>query len=137
MQTELIKRLKEKIEGEKTNLTELAKELKIPYDRMYKWLQGKGNPKPPDDKVIENWINGISSKVQEDNHVINKKTTTAVAIGEIEERLIRVEAQNEVFQATLAGLLAKDPIDFANKQAELRRAIEDAVNRHFDELHKQ
>jgi len=43
------------------NLREVSRNTGIPYDRMAKWKQGKGLPKPNDLRIIEDYLNGKSS----------------------------------------------------------------------------
>lgn len=43
------------------NLREVSRNTGIPYDRMAKWKQGKGLPKPKDLKILEDYLSGKSS----------------------------------------------------------------------------
>lgn len=56
---------------------------------------------------------------------------------DIQERLIRAEAHLEVYESAIAELLSKAPGDFAKVVGELRKAVQEAVNRRFDELHRK
>jgi len=44
-----------------TNAKEVARSTGIPYDRMAKWLQGKGAPKQADYNALVNYFDGINS----------------------------------------------------------------------------
>lgn len=52
---EIVERLR------RENAKDIARKTGIPYDRMAKWLQGKGNPKQDDHSILENFFNGINS----------------------------------------------------------------------------
>lgn len=52
---EIIEKLK------KANAKAIARRVEIPYDRMAKWMQGKGLPKQDDFKKLFNYFNGTFS----------------------------------------------------------------------------
>jgi phage repressor protein C with HTH and peptisase S24 domain len=52
---ELINKLKN------SDLKLIARETGIPYDRMYKWTKGKGNPKITDYQLLTEYFNGSNS----------------------------------------------------------------------------
>lgn len=49
-------RIKEAMEERGIKIPQLAKETKIPKDRIYKWYQDDTNPKYEDALVLENWL---------------------------------------------------------------------------------
>lgn len=89
---ELIKRLKD------SNLKLIEKELGIPYDRMYKWTKGKGNPKIEDFNKLTAYFNGTfsSESIKSSNQL----------------KLVRI-------------LLELDQADFANQSGLLVSQIKD------------
>ena len=56
-QSEIIEKLR------RVNVKEVARKTSIPYDRMAKWLQGKGLPKSTDCNTLTAYFNGSNSIV--------------------------------------------------------------------------
>ena len=64
---------------------ELATILEIPKDRIYKWEQGKGNPKPPDSDKVSAWLSGTNSikdakQIETSNGAVSGIITRATGI---------------------------------------------------------
>jgi hypothetical protein len=55
------------------NAKKVARESGVNYDRMAKWMQGKGLPKADDLKKLIDYFNGINSIVMEDEAVYRSK----------------------------------------------------------------
>lgn len=95
---ELIDRLKKE-----ANLKRVAEATGIPYDRMYKWVKGQGNPKAVDTEKLELYYNGNTSnnldKITLEGSFQLKYLTLLEEIAEerkqkantIEERLTQIE----------------------------------------------
>lgn len=47
------------------NVAKFSKKTGIPVDRIYQWKKGNGKPKAEDAKIITEWLNGKSEKLQE------------------------------------------------------------------------
>ena len=55
-----------------SNLKQVHRDTGIPYDRMFKWTKGKGNPKKEDyDILVEYFKNGKSSSFKKSDKVEN------------------------------------------------------------------
>lgn len=106
----------------------LAQLIGIPKDRIYAWYRDNTAPKGEDTQKIEKWLN---------EETFTKDKSLDQIIGEIQEQLLRIEAHLEVYEATIAGILSKNPEDFPDKLGGLRRAVKEVVNRRFDELQKR
>lgn len=121
-------RLKIAMHDRNIKVPELAKLLDIPKARIYAWYRDGSTPKSDDTTKIEQWLNEEIS--------ISKKPLD-IEVGEIREMLLKIEAHLEVYEATIAGILSKNPEDYPGKLASLRKAVKEAVNRRFDELNKK
>jgi Mg2+ and Co2+ transporter CorA len=55
-------------------------------------------------------------------------------MGDVYERLIRLEAHIEVYESAIAGLLAENKTDFIEKVGVLRSRIQEVTERRFSEL---
>lgn len=55
-------------------------------------------------------------------------------MGDINERLIRIEAHVEVYESAIAGLQSRTKHDFMEKVGGLRTAVKEVSNRRFSEL---
>ena len=60
---QLIERINEKLAAESISVLKLSKETGIPSYRIYKWIDGKGNPKADDSATLEKWLSGNLDKV--------------------------------------------------------------------------
>ena len=100
---QLIERVKRKIEKESLSVLTMSKETGIPAYRIYKWIDGKGNPKTEDAGKLEKWLNENLDKVP--NHAEKKGSDpneSAYLAGQLAmaERLIaKLEASNEEAKA--------------------------------------
>lgn len=121
-------RLKIALTERNIKIPKLAKMLDIPKDRIYAWYRDNTLPKGDDTIKIETWLN---------EEIFKKDKPLDVEVGEIREHLLRIEAHLEVYEATLVGILSKNPEDYPGKLASLRKAVKEAVNRRFDELNKK
>lgn len=65
------------------------------------------------------------------------QTDIPAQFSDFQERLIRAEAHLEVYESAIAGLLSKSTTEFTKKVGELRKAVQEAANRRFDELHRK
>lgn len=101
---QLIERVKEKISKESMSVLTLSKETGIPAYRIYKWIDGKGNPKSEDTGKLEEWLNASLDKVQngeakkgsnpnEAAYLAGKLETKEEVIAEKEKRIQEIEAR--------------------------------------------
>lgn len=100
---QLIDRINEKLEKKSMSVLTLSKETGIPSYRIYKWIDGKGNPKAEDSAKLEQWLsdgldkvpNSTSNEVSNPNHPAYIAGQLAMA-----ERLIaKLEESNEEAKA--------------------------------------
>jgi hypothetical protein len=129
----LVKTLFEELKKRRVSVPDFSEGTGIPKDRVYKWKQQGTAPKDEDAKVIREWLKMDKYPTS----VVRKEDEIQTIIGSHEERLLRIEAHLEVFENAIAGLLAENKSDFAKKVGELRREVQGAVNRRFDELQKK
>lgn len=110
---EITQKFIDKVNADKVKLKPLAKKLSIPYDRMYKWYKKKGNPKSPDDKILESWINGTLSINEEHDDDDNQETEEDIKAATTEEMsalFIELMKKLESIEASLqnTALISKD-----------------------------
>jgi hypothetical protein len=55
---QIIERINDKLSKESKSVLKMSKETGIPSYRIYKWIDGKGNPKTEDAAILEQWLNG-------------------------------------------------------------------------------
>lgn len=129
----LVKTLFEELKKRKISVPEFSENIDIPKDRIYKWKQQGTAPKDDDANKIREWIKSdiYPTDIQKGQGELH------TLIGLHEERLLRIEAHLEVFENAIAGLQSENKSDFAKKVGELRREVQAAVNRRFDELKKK
>lgn len=103
--------------------------------RLEKWEQLKGSPKEEDAVIIKKFFGvKLLSELTEDylQQIITEQVphkTTRIESRDIQSRLLRIEANLEVFQIAIASLKAKRNEDFGQKFSELQTLIEEAVKR--------
>lgn len=56
---QIIKSLQEIVKNKEYSIAEIARSTGIKQDRIYKWLDGKGNPKAEDSSKLEKWLKGL------------------------------------------------------------------------------
>jgi hypothetical protein len=94
---QLIERVNDKILKESISVLKLSKDTGIPAYRIYKWIDGKGNPKAADSAILEKWLSGNLDKVPHSS-VIFDQNDPAYLAGQLAmaERLIaKLEENNE------------------------------------------
>ncbi len=117
---------------------EIAEKMEMSKGTLSAYVTGTTRPSK---KFVEKFENLFSVKIDDFNSLatleearVKFSSNLNQSISEHEERLLRVEAHLEVFESAIAGLLSKDHSDFLNKVGELRKAVQEAVNRRFEEL---
>jgi hypothetical protein len=54
---EILKEIKKIVDSEGIKISVLAKQAEItPSDKIYKWFDGRGNPKPDDYEKLKKWL---------------------------------------------------------------------------------
>lgn len=97
---QLIERINDKLLRESKSVLKMSKETGIPSYRIYKWIDGKGNPKTEDAAILEQWLNGNLDIVP--NKKIDKDSDPAFLAGQLSmaERLIaKLEESHEEAKA--------------------------------------
>jgi transcriptional regulator with XRE-family HTH domain len=112
------------------SVPKLAEVLGIPSDRIYKWEQGKGNPKGADVEKVKNWLEEIpdNSKVPESEY---GKTYTEKALYNLTEsnRLIAesnaslAQSNKELVQMVKAKTIGDDHLQTEKQLNVVRRAV--------------
>lgn len=63
---QIIERLQNKISEDRLSVLKISKETGIPAYRIYKWLDGKANPKHEDVQILEKWLSkGVEKLTKE------------------------------------------------------------------------
>lgn len=115
------KTLNEKFGG---NQTKMAAALGVSSQRIGQYISKRSEPKP---SFYEKWQNAFNENLYE--IIVSKKATSKE---DFEMRLIRIEANLEVFQIAIAGLKAKRKEDFSRRFSELQSLIEEAYKRRVE-----
>lgn len=100
---QLIERVNEKLVKDSLSVLKLSKETGIPSYRIYKWIDGKGNPKAADSAILEKWLTGNLDKVPSPKtYKVSDPNDPAYLAGQLAmaERLIaKLEENNEEARA--------------------------------------
>jgi predicted transcriptional regulator len=121
---QLIERVNDKLLKESMSVLKMSKETGIPSYRIYKWIDGKGNPKTEDAAILEQWLNGnldIVPKRKAQYDIINANDPAYLA-GQLAmaERLIaKLEESHEEAKA--------DKNKLFDALAETRQTINDLL----------
>lgn len=97
---DLLKRLND------SNLKQVHRDTKIPYDRMFKWTKGKGKPKKEDyDILVDYFANGKSSiKGQPDKQEAGDEKERIINIlkNNLKEKDERLSEKEKLYESLIA-----------------------------------
>jgi len=120
---QLIERVNNKLSTESMSVLKLSKETGIPSYRIYKWIDGKGNPKANDAAILEKWLSGNLDNVPNTkNYKVSDPNDPAFIAGQLAmaERLIaKLEADHDEARADKEKLF--------DALAETRQTINDLL----------
>lgn len=137
---QLSERIKTKAKMDDISFRKLAQYLDIPYDRLYKWVQGKGEPKNDDRVKLLSWLDGekVTDKYGKFNtDPIQVRSDLSTQLGEIHEKLIGLQAQGKVDAMLLLELRAKVyESTYASEHSKRDKLIHDEVKTLLEELRK-
>lgn len=72
---QIVDQIRDKLEKESVSVLKMSNETGISAYKIYKWLDGKGNPKADDALIIKKWLSGNLDKVQNSNNGIDQAPT--------------------------------------------------------------
>jgi transcriptional regulator with XRE-family HTH domain len=89
---QIIRLLKDKMKESGITVSKFSNDTGIPAPRIYKWLDGKNNPKYDDIKTIERWLiaNGVILKDSQNNPLVLGKLNPLEGYVSKEWRVIRL-----------------------------------------------
>jgi hypothetical protein len=90
---------------------------------------GTGNMILTDDDIL-NSVQKVGQRT-----IKTPATDLSVLIGEMNERLIRIESHLEVYESAIAEMQSEKKGDFMKKVGALREAVKAVSDRRFSELH--
>ncbi len=102
---DISKEITEKVKRDKITIRHLSKVLDIPYDRIYKWVQGKGQPKNEDRIKVLSWLNE-DSLLQKEIPLKEKSKTydNLIAILVAEVAALKADKTGEPLQSIIMKL---------------------------------
>lgn len=135
---EILKKAREK---KKITQEDLAGKLGITLRQYHKYESGqfpkyKSEPIKQIDSILGTNLFELIYE-QNDRDEIEISGSLENIIRSLDERILRLEANVEVYESTLASLLSESKADVSEKITELRKMVQEVVNRRFDELNKK
>lgn len=89
-----------------SNLKQVHRDTKIPYDRMFKWTKGKGRPKKVDFDILSDYFNtGTSSKKSDSDHegyVGDKERIITILKNSLKEKDERLMENEKLYTSLIA-----------------------------------
>lgn len=114
---QIIDRLIEKIGDKRGMVSIISKDTGIPSGRIYKWIEGKGNPKVTDSNLLQKWMDDLekvpfttdeppSSEMNEPDLIITRELpgepgNYQLLIFELKEQNKLLKTQNELLKTSL------------------------------------
>lgn len=97
---QLIERINDKLLKESKSVLKMSKETGIPSYRIYKWIDGKGNPKTEDAAILEQWLSGNLDIVPNNStQNINDAAFLAGQLSMAERLIAKLEESHEEAKA--------------------------------------
>lgn len=97
---DFIAAIREHLAAKDVKVPRFADATGIPKNRIYKWLDGKGKPKKPDEDTLRKYLN-----LKDDNPGIRVVSLQAKYEQAIEDKVKILEEHNKFLQAVITGSL--------------------------------
>ena len=135
------------LDNQGLSIPEFEKLWGIPKDRIYGWKKQGTVPKEPDAVIVKAFLKGEAPPKKNtdkqpgksDKYLHERIEITGEIgkiIGDMQERLIQVESQNEVYESILASLISKTTKEVPKSIDEIKSLVKAAFKRRFDEFRK-
>jgi hypothetical protein len=133
------------LDNKELSIPEFEKLWGIPKERIYGWKKQGTAPKEHDAIIVKAFLRGDAPPKKNadkqpgklDKHIHERIQITGEIgeiIGNMQERLIQLESQNEVYESILASLLSKTTKDLPKSMDEIKSLVKTAFKRRFDEF---
>jgi hypothetical protein len=97
---QLIERVNDKLLKKSMSVLTMSKQTGIPAYRIYKWIDGKGNPKTNDAAILEEWLNGrLDKSPKKEAADPNDPAFLAGQLAMAERLIAKLEENNEEAKA--------------------------------------